>query len=120
VIYGTDSQLAIFHVPGKGYHATQQMCPHKRAFVLDQGIIGDDKEGNLYVSCPCVSAGNHMCVSDYRLHKRNYRLDNGECGNDADFSILAFKVKADEDGNLLVKLPPEDELDALIGRSRCA
>jgi len=52
VRYGDDSQLAIFHVPKKGYFATQQMCPHKRAFVLDHGIIGDDKDGNLYVSCP--------------------------------------------------------------------
>lgn len=54
VRYGEDSQLAIFHVPKKGYYATQQMCPHKRAFVLDHGIVGDDKDGNLYVSCPCV------------------------------------------------------------------
>lgn len=52
VRYGEDSQLAIFHVPGRGYYATQQMCPHKRAFVLDHGIVGDDKDGNLYVSCP--------------------------------------------------------------------
>lgn len=54
VRYGEDSQLAIFHVPGRGYYATQQMCPHKRAFVLDHGIVGDDKDGNLYVSCPYV------------------------------------------------------------------
>ena len=28
------------------------MCPHKRAFVLEHGIIGDDpNSGNLYVSC---------------------------------------------------------------------
>ncbi len=42
-----DSQIAIFSVPKKGLFATQQMCPHKRAFVLDHGIIGDDKEGNV-------------------------------------------------------------------------
>jgi len=30
-----------------------QMCPHKRAFVLDHGIVGDDLDGNLYVSCKC-------------------------------------------------------------------
>jgi nitrite reductase/ring-hydroxylating ferredoxin subunit len=51
VRYG-GSQLAIFHVPRKGYFATQQMCPHKRAFVLEHGIIGDDPNtGNIYVSC---------------------------------------------------------------------
>ena len=54
--YGRDTQLAIFHVPERGYYATQQMCPHKRAFILDHGIVGDDKDGNLYVSCPCVSS----------------------------------------------------------------
>jgi nitrite reductase (NAD(P)H) len=27
------------------------MCPHKRAFVLDHGIIGDNAGGELYVSC---------------------------------------------------------------------
>ncbi|KAI6019777.1 hypothetical protein F5J12DRAFT_904177 [Pisolithus orientalis] len=67
VKYG-DSQLAIFHVPKKGFFATQQMCPHKRAFVLDHGIVGDDKQGDIYVSCP--------------LHKRNFRLSDGTCLND--------------------------------------
>ncbi|GAA5857736.1 hypothetical protein JCM1840_000889 [Sporobolomyces johnsonii] len=103
VRYGEDSQLAIFHVPGKGYFCTQQMCPHKRAFILEHGIIGDDANGNLYVSCP--------------LHKRNYRLDTGECLNDVDFKILAFDVK-EADGDLLVQVPPPDELDALIGSSK--
>ncbi|KAI0086009.1 nitrite reductase [Irpex rosettiformis] len=52
VKYG-DSHLAIFHIPRRGYYATQQMCPHKRAFVLEHGIIGDDpNSGNIYVSCP--------------------------------------------------------------------
>ncbi|GAA5820635.1 hypothetical protein JCM11251_003086 [Rhodosporidiobolus azoricus] len=103
VRYGEDSQLAIFHVPGKGYFCTQQMCPHKRAFILEHGIIGDDANGNLYVSCP--------------LHKRNYRLDNGDCLNDEEYKILAFDVK-EEGGDLLVQVPPPDELDALIGSSK--
>ncbi|KDQ57287.1 hypothetical protein JAAARDRAFT_194442 [Jaapia argillacea MUCL 33604] len=100
--YG-DSQLAIFHVAKKGYYATQQMCPHKRAFVLDHGIVGDDPSGNLYISCP--------------LHKRNFRLTDGECLNDDDYSILAFDVK-EESHNLFVLLPDSDELDAIIGTSK--
>ncbi|GAA5999895.1 hypothetical protein JCM10207_005960 [Rhodosporidiobolus poonsookiae] len=103
VRYGEDTQLAIFHVPGRGYFCTQQMCPHKRAFILEHGIIGDDANGNLYVSCP--------------LHKRNFRLDNGDCLNDEEYKILAFDVK-EENGSLLVQLPPPDELDALIGSSK--
>jgi nitrite reductase (NAD(P)H) len=79
------------------------MCPHKRAFVLDHGLVGDDSKGNVYVSCP--------------LHKRNFKLDDGECLNDSDFAILAFEVK-EEDGFLLVKLPESDELDGTIGTSK--
>ncbi|GAA6022628.1 hypothetical protein JCM8202_005024 [Rhodotorula sphaerocarpa] len=103
VRYGEDTQLAIFHVPGKGYFCTQQMCPHKRAFILEHGIVGDDKDGRLYVSCP--------------LHKRNFRLDNGDCLNDDEYKILAFDV-LERDGDLLVQVPPPDELDALIGSSK--
>ncbi|GAA5872094.1 hypothetical protein JCM8547_003101 [Rhodosporidiobolus lusitaniae] len=103
VRYGEDTQLAVFHVPKRGYFATQQMCPHKRAFILEHGIIGDDANGALYVSCP--------------LHKRNFRLDNGECLNDEEYKILAFDVR-EENGDLLVQLPPGEELDALIGSSK--
>ncbi|BGO91811.1 hypothetical protein NBRC10512_007608 [Rhodotorula toruloides] len=103
VRYGEDSQLAIFHVPGKGYFCTQQMCPHKRAFILEHGIVSDDGSGHLYVSCP--------------LHKRNFRLDNGDCLNDEEYKILAFDVK-EENSDLLVQVPPPDELDALIGSSK--
>jgi len=46
-------------------------------------------------------------------------LDTGDCTNDSDFSILSFEVKEGDNGDLLVKLPPEDELDALIGSSKC-
>ncbi|KAI0081228.1 nitrite reductase [Panus rudis PR-1116 ss-1] len=102
VRYG-DSQLAIFHVPRKGYFATQQMCPHKRAFVLEHGIVGDDpKTGQIYVSCP--------------MHKRNFTLTNGSCMNDESYSILAFDVKVEED-DILLLLPDTSELDAVIGTS---
>ena len=79
------------------------MCPHKRAFVLDHGLVGDDRNGNIYVSCP--------------LHKRNFNLTNGECLNDAEFGILTFEVK-EEDGFLLVKSPEENELESAIGTSK--
>ncbi|KAI6829740.1 Nitrite reductase [Hortaea werneckii] len=102
-----DTQLAIFKVKGR-YYATQQMCPHKRAFVLSDGLIGDDvKTDKLWVSCP--------------YHKRNYELkgDNaGKCGNDESVNIATFPVEAREDGNVYVKLPPVEELDALLGTER--
>ncbi|KAH9920537.1 nitrite reductase [Epithele typhae] len=103
VRYG-DSQLAIFHVPHKGFFATQQMCPHRRAFVLDHGIVGDDpKSGALYVSCP--------------MHKRNFNLATGECLNDDGYGVLAFDVKLEGD-DLLLLLPDTDALDAVIGTSK--
>lgn len=102
-----DTQLAIFKVKGQ-YYATQQMCPHKRAFVLSDGLIGDDaKTDKLWVSCP--------------YHKRNYELkgaDAGKCGNDETVNIATFPVEAREDGMIYVKLPPVEELDELLGTER--
>ncbi|CAE6437499.1 unnamed protein product [Rhizoctonia solani] len=100
--YG-DTQIAVFHVPGRGYFATQQMCPHKRAFVLDHGIVGDDANGNLYVSCP--------------LHKRNFGLQGGNCSNDPEMKILTFDAK-EEGGVISVLLPASDLLDAVIGTNK--
>ncbi|KAF9267857.1 nitrite reductase [Marasmius fiardii PR-910] len=103
VKYG-DSQLAIFHVPSKGYYATQQMCPHKRAFILEHGIVGDDpKSGEVYVSCP--------------MHKKNFGLSSGTCLNDDAYSILTFDTKA-EGEDIYVLLPEESELDGVIGTSK--
>jgi nitrite reductase (NAD(P)H) len=102
-----DTQLAIFKVKGKWY-CTQQMCPHKRAFVLSDGLIGDDIENNkLWVSCP--------------NHKRNYELGGtnaGKCGNDDQVNIATFPVEARDDGWVYVKLPSVEELDALLGTAR--
>lgn len=36
-----DTQLALWRIKGK-YFMTQQMCPHKRAFILSDGLIGED------------------------------------------------------------------------------
>lgn len=105
-----DTQLAIFYVQGKGYYATQQMCPHRRAFVLSDGIIGDDPSSSEpFVSCP--------------MHKRNYILSadkdagGGKCVNDNQVSIATFPIEARGD-EIWVKLPPEEELDSLLGTKR--
>ncbi|TFK34312.1 NADPH nitrite reductase [Crucibulum laeve] len=103
--YG-DTQIAIYHVPHKGYFATQQMCPHRRAFVLDHGIIGDTVNGELYVSCP--------------LHKRNFTLTSGECLNDPDYQILSFKAREDPENekNIQLLLPPQQDIDAVLGTEK--
>lgn len=77
VKYG-DSQIALWNIPGRGLRAAQNMCPHRRAFVLSDGLCGEDAKGRDYISCP--------------LHKRNYVLSHkeqdepGSC-NDADYQV---------------------------------
>jgi len=100
-----DTQLAIFRVKGK-YLASQQMCPHKRAFVLSDGLIGDSGD-KLWVSCP--------------YHKRNFELHGeqaGRCMNDEEVSIATFPVEERDDGIVYLKLPPVHELDGVLGTKK--
>jgi nitrite reductase (NAD(P)H) len=108
VKYG-DTQLAVFSVPGRGLRASQNMCPHRRAFVLSDGLVGEDAQGRDYVSCP--------------LHKRNYTLshrveeEGGHC-NDPDYQIMTFEAKVDEDGDVVLMLPDTDALDAVLATQK--
>nr|CAQ77147.1 nitrite reductase [Blastobotrys adeninivorans] len=102
-----DTQIAIFRLKDKIY-ASQNMCGHKRAFVLSQGIISTDEKNNAYISCP--------------LHKRNYVLEKesseaGSCKNDPSLSIATFNAM-EKDGKIWLQLPPVQELDALLGTNR--
>ncbi|GAB7359089.1 hypothetical protein MBLNU230_g5160t2 [Neophaeotheca triangularis] len=102
-----DTQLALFKVKGKMY-ASQQMCPHKRAFVLSDGLIGEDmKTDKMWISCP--------------YHKRNYELkgeEAGKCGNDEAVNIATFPAETRDDGLVYVKLPPVEELDSVLGTEK--
>lgn len=99
ILYG-DSQLAIFNNEARGeWYATQNMCPHKQAFVLSQGIVGD-KEGTPKVACP--------------LHKKQFSLETGEGIGDEPLNILTFPIKI-ESGRVLTELPAIPELDAILG-----
>ncbi|KAI9841521.1 MAG: hypothetical protein M1837_000622 [Sclerophora amabilis] len=125
-----DTQLAVFKIRG-AYYATQQMCPHKRAFALSDGLIGDDlsneqsgekettvdqdgsgqisSKSKLWVSCP--------------LHKRNFSLKGpsaGSCSTDESVSIATFPVEEREDGWVYLKLPPVEELDGVLGTAKWA
>jgi nitrite reductase (NAD(P)H) len=100
-----DTQLAIFRVKGK-WLASQQMCPHKRSFVLSDGLIGDAND-KLWVSCP--------------NHKRNFDLNGeqaGRCQNDEELSIATFPCEEREDGMVYLKLPPVHELDGVLGTKK--
>lgn len=100
ILYG-DTQLAVFNNAARGeWYCTQNMCPHKQAFVLSQGIIGD-REGAPKVACP--------------LHKKQFSLETGEGVGDEELNILTFPVKIVDNGRVMVELPAIPELDAILG-----
>jgi len=98
ILYG-DSQLAVFNNAHRGeWYCTQNMCPHKQAFVLSQGIIGSF-EGAPKVACP--------------LHKKQFSLEDGH-QFDGDLKLITFPVKIEGD-DVMVELPAVEEVDAILG-----
>jgi nitrite reductase (NADH) large subunit len=96
--YG-QSQIAVFNFSSRGqWYASQNMCPHKKAFVLSRGILGD-AAGVPKVACP--------------LHKKTFSLDTGESLQGEDYSVRTFPVKVEGD-NVYVELPPTEVLDKLL------
>ena len=92
-------QIAVFNFSSRGaWYACQQMCPHKKAFVLSRGILGDSR-GTPKVACP--------------LHKRNFSLKSGACTSDDDYSVRVFPVKVDAE-DVYLDLPPTEVLDKLL------
>jgi nitrite reductase (NADH) large subunit len=90
------TQIAVFNFASRGqWFASQNMCPHKKAFVLSRGIIGDSA-GIPKVACP--------------LHKKTFSLESGECLSGEDFSLQVFPVKVDGD-EVYLELPPAEHLD---------
>ena len=92
-------QIAVFNFDTRGeWYACQQMCPHRKAFVLSRGLIGDSN-GIPKVACP--------------LHKKTFALDSGECTSGDDYSVRVFPVKV-EGPEVFLKLPPIEVLDKLL------
>ena len=99
VKYGR-SQIAVFNFSSRGeWYATQNMCPHKQAFVLSRGIVGD-AQGTPKVACP--------------LHKKVFGLETGACLSGESYELMTFPVKVDDD-RVYLELPPEEQLDAFLG-----
>jgi nitrite reductase (NADH) large subunit len=93
------TQIAVFNFTSRGeWYAAQNMCPHKKAFVLSRGIVGD-AEGVPKIACP--------------LHKKNFSLESGACISGEDYEILTFPVKV-EGGDVYLELPPQEHLDAAL------
>lgn len=93
------SQIAVFNFASRGqWYASQNMCPHKKAFVLSGGIIGD-VGGVPKVACP--------------MHKKTFSLENGESLQGEEYRIRTFAVKVEGD-EVYVALPPIETLDQLL------
>ncbi|MEM1227679.1 MAG: nitrite reductase large subunit NirB [Planctomycetota bacterium] len=93
------SQIAVFNFASRGqWYATQNMCPHRKAFILSRGMIGD-AAGAPKVACP--------------LHKKTFSLEDGQSLQGEDYSIQTFPVKVDN-GQVHLELPSEEILDQLL------
>jgi NAD(P)H-dependent nitrite reductase large subunit/NAD(P)H-dependent nitrite reductase small subunit len=93
------TQIAVFHFASRNeWYATQNMCPHKREFVLSRGLLGDQAD-EPKVACP--------------VHKKTFSLETGAGLSDKDYSIQVFPVKIDGD-DVFVQLPSIAELDAIF------
>jgi NAD(P)H-dependent nitrite reductase large subunit/NAD(P)H-dependent nitrite reductase small subunit len=108
VLYSA-TQLAVFNVieicngiQKTSWFATQNMCPYDGAFVLAQGIVGD-LDGRPKVVCP--------------MHKRSYDLLDGDCLTEEGLQLETFPAK-EEDGRVLVLLPPANELDERLATAK--
>ena len=92
-------QIAVFNFSSRGeWYACQQMCPHKKAFVLSRGIIGDI-EGTPKVACP--------------MHKKNFSLESGECLSGGEYAVQVFPVLVERE-DVYLDLPPNNVLDPLL------
>jgi NAD(P)H-dependent nitrite reductase large subunit/NAD(P)H-dependent nitrite reductase small subunit len=89
-------QIAVYNFSSRAaWYASQQMCPHKKAFVLSRGIIGD-ANGIAKIACP--------------LHKKTFSLESGECLSGDDYTVQVFEVKV-EGEQVYLNLPPTEVLD---------
>lgn len=102
VKYG-NSQIAVFNFATRNeWYATQNMCPHKKAFVLSQGLLGDSND------VPKVACPNH---------KKTFSLQDGACLTGDTNRIETFPVKI-ENGLVYIELPDEDAVDAKLATKR--
>jgi len=97
------TQIAVFHFASRGeWYASQNMCPHRREFVLSRGMLGD-QHGKPKVACP--------------VHKKTFSLETGTCLSGEDYSVRVFPVKIDGD-DVYLQLPPVEELDAALATEK--
>ncbi len=97
------TQIAVFHFASRGeWYACQNMCPHRREFVLSRGLLGD-QHGVAKVACP--------------VHKKTFALESGKCLSGGEYTVQVFPVKVDGD-DVYLHLPPAEHLDAQLATDK--
>jgi len=92
-------QIAVFNFTSRGeWYASQNMCPHRKAFVLSRGMLGD-AQGSPKVACP--------------MHKKTFSLKTGDSLQSEEYSIRTFPVRVEGD-RVLLELPSMHLLDQLL------
>lgn len=82
-----EEQVAIFNFARKQWYAVQNMCPHKRQFVLSRGLIGEDR-GEPKIVCP--------------LHKNAFSLKTGgHLGGHCEYKLKTYPIKVEGDNIFL-------------------
>src|SRR5207244_10740260 len=99
------TQIAVYNFASRGeWYAYQNMCPHRREFVLARGMIGDQR-GTPKVACP--------------VHKKAFSLESGQCLTGEEYALEVFPVRVDGD-DVFLELPTIDDLHAgLATRKEC-
>ncbi|KAJ3191500.1 hypothetical protein HK101_007661 [Irineochytrium annulatum] len=104
-----DMQVAVFSVTqddgGRRWYATQNMCPHKRAFVLASSIVGTSSSGSApHIACP--------------NHKKTFSLATGQSpAAEHEYAVATFEVRV-EGEVVSLRVPAVEEADRVLGTSR--
>ncbi|CAE8593529.1 unnamed protein product [Polarella glacialis] len=93
-------ELAVFYLPAQSlsdqWLATQNLCPHKQARSISRGLTGELASGMLTLADP--------------VYKTTYDLRSGAGIGNPNFNLSTFQTKV-EDGRVLVKVPPKEEME---------
>ncbi len=77
-----DEHIAIFNYHKQEWYAIQNMCPHKKQFVLARGLIGQEHEVRK-VACP--------------MHKNTFDLATGQhLGGKDRYTLKTYPIKLED------------------------
>jgi NAD(P)H-dependent nitrite reductase small subunit len=97
----SNTELAVYyHLSTEKWYATQNSCPHKQLQVLSRGLVGMHGE-EPKVACP--------------IHKNTYNLNTGKGISNPGYNLATFDCKEDG-GRVFVRVPPDEQLDKVLGR----